>query len=122
MAGQNHHFNYYAPEKLPYAMARYVQETNRLYGVLENRLRGRDFIAGDACSIADMACYPWMILHKRAQQDITQFPSIQAWLARMAERPAVVRAYDAGARVNSVPVVADELSRQVLFGQTARAA
>lgn len=121
MAGQNHHFNYYAPEKLPYAMTRYIQETNRLYGVLEKRLSGRNFIAGDACSIADMACYPWMILHQRAQQDITQFPAIQGWLARIAERPAVQRAYEAGARVNDVPVVTDETSRQVLFGQTARA-
>ncbi len=122
MAGQNHHFNYYAPEKLPYAMTRYIQETNRLYGVLDKRLKGRNFIAGDAYSIADMACYPWMILHQRAQQDITQFPAIQAWLARIAGRPAVARAYEAGARVNDVPVVTDETSRQVLFGQTARAA
>jgi GST-like protein len=121
MAGQNHHFNYYAPEKLPYAMTRYVQETNRLYGVLEKRLGGRSFIAGEAYSIADMACYPWMILHKRAQQDISQFPAIQVWLARIAERPAVQRAYEAGARVNEVPVVTDATSRQVLFGQTARA-
>lgn len=121
MAGQNHHFNYYAPEKLPYAMTRYIQETNRLYGVLEKRLQGRSFIAGDAYSIADVACYPWMILHQRAQQDITQFPAIQAWLARIAGRSAVERAYAAGGRVNNVPVVTDETSRQVLFGQTARA-
>ena len=121
MAGQNHHFNYYAPEKLPYAMTRYIQETNRLYGVLEKRLIGRPFIAGEAFSIADMACYPWMILHKRAQQEISQFPAIQAWLARIAGRPAVQRAYEVGARVNEVPVVTDATSRHVLFGQTARA-
>lgn len=121
MAGQNHHFNYYAPEKLPYAMTRYIQETNRLYGVLEKRLNGRSFIAGEAFSIADMACYPWMMLHKRAQQDISQFPAIHAWLERIAERPAVQRAYEAGARVNEVPVVTDARSRQVLFGQTASA-
>lgn len=120
MAGQNHHFNYYAPEKLPYAMNRYVQETNRLYGVLAHRLAGRQFIAGDRYTIADMACYPWMTLHKRAQQDITQFPAIQGWLDRIAGRPAVQRAYQAGARVNEVPVVTDETSRKVLFGQTAR--
>jgi GST-like protein len=121
MAGQNHHFNHYAPEKLPYAMTRYVQETNRLYGVLDRRLRERSHIAGDAYSIADMACYPWMILHKRAQQDITQFPAIQAWLTRIGERAAVKRAYEVGGRVNEVPVVTDDASRQVLFGQTAQA-
>ena len=119
MAGQNHHFNYYAPEKLPYAMNRYIQETNRLYGVLDRQLRGRNFIGGDAYSIADMACYPWMILHKRAQQNLSQFPAIKAWLALVAERPAVKRAYDAGAKINEVPVVSDEASKKVLFGQTA---
>jgi GST-like protein len=119
MAGQNHHFNHYAPEKLPYAMKRYVDETNRLYGVLERRLSGRRFIAGDGYTIADMACYPWMILHKRAQQDISQFPAIQGWLDRIAARPAVKRAYARGAEVNDVPVVTDETSRKVLFGQTA---
>lgn len=122
MAGQNHHFNYYAPEKLPYAMSRYVQETNRLYGVLNQRLAGREFIAGDRYTIADMACYPWIALHKRAQQDITQFPAIQGWLDRIAARPAVQRAYEAGASVNRVPVVTDEASKKVLFGQTARVA
>lgn len=121
MAGQNHHFNYYAPEKLPYAIRRYIDETNRLYGVLNRRLAGRQFIAGESYTIADMACYPWVLLHRRAQQDITEFPALEAWLHRIAERPAVKRAYEHGAKVNEVPVVTDEASKKVLFGQTARA-
>src|SRR5690625_7629416 len=60
MAGQNHHFNVYAPEPIPYAIDRYTRETSRLYGVLNKRLEGRDFIVDDY-SIADMACYPWKI-------------------------------------------------------------
>lgn len=120
MAGQNHHFTYYAPEKLPYAISRYVQETNRLYGVLDKRLRGRLFIAGEIYTIADMACYPWIMLHQRAQQDIAQFPEIQQWLARIAVRPATIRGYDVGGKVNQRPVVADAESKKVLFGQTAK--
>ena len=60
MAGQNHHFSVYAPEKIPYAIDRYVNETNRLYGVLNKRLADREFVAGDY-SIADMASYPWIV-------------------------------------------------------------
>src|SRR5690606_29583817 len=70
MAGQNHHFNMYAPEKLPYAIDRYVKETNRLYGVLDRRLDGRDYIAGNDYSIADMACYPWIVPHEYQGQNL----------------------------------------------------
>jgi len=73
MLGQNHHFNRYAPEKLPYAIARYVNETNRLYGVLNKRLEGRAFIAGDDYSIADMACYPWIVPWKVQEQNLDDF-------------------------------------------------
>src|ERR1700740_2272036 len=74
MAGQNHHFVQYAPEKIPYATERYVNETNRLYGVLDRRLAGRRFIAGDAYTIADIAAYPWIVPWKRQRQDLGSLP------------------------------------------------
>ena len=76
MAGQNHHFSVYAPEKLPYAIKRYVNETNRLYGVLERRLTGREFVAGDY-SIADMAAYPWIVPHGRQGQNLDDTPNLK---------------------------------------------
>lgn len=92
MAGQNHHFNQFAPEKIPYAMKRYTDETARLYGVLNKQLDGRDYVAGEY-SIADMAIYPWVLLHERQLMDMSQFPHIVAYLARIGARPAVQRAY-----------------------------
>ena len=119
MAGQNHHFVQYAPEKLPYAMDRYVAETNRLYGVLDRRLRGRTFIAGNDYSIADMACYPWIVPWKRQQQTLEDFPELHRWFDSIRARPATVAAYEKGQAVSERPVVTDE-SRDILFGQTAR--
>ena len=118
MAGQNHHFVQYAPERIPYAMERYVNETNRLYGVLDKRLDGRDFIAGDY-SIADMAAYPWIVPYKSQKQNLEDFPHLRAWFKRMAERPAVVRAYARAKEVNPKTGMSDE-AKKVLFGQTAR--
>ncbi|MGY8624395.1 glutathione binding-like protein [Chromobacterium violaceum] len=116
MAGQNHHFSQYAPEKLPYAMDRYVRETARLYRVLDTHLSdGCDFIAGDY-SIADMACYPWIVPHQRQQQNLDDFPSLKRWFERIAERPAVKRAYALAESVNTAPSVT-EASRAILFGQ-----
>jgi len=117
MAGQNHHFVQYAPERIPYATERYVNETNRLYGVLDRRLADRDFIAG-AYSIADMACYPWVVPYKRQQQSLGDFPHLRRWFERMAARPAVKRAYERAREVNETPVVSEE-SKSILFGQTA---
>ena len=119
MAGQNHHFVQYAPEPIPYAIERYVGETNRLYGVLDGRLEGRAFIAGDAYSIADIAAYPWIVPHERQRQDLDEFPHLRRWFEAIRARPATVRAYDKGREVSSRPVV-DEESRRFLFGQTAR--
>jgi GSH-dependent disulfide-bond oxidoreductase len=118
MAGQNHHFGTYAPEKLPYAIERYVKETNRLYGVLDRRLAGRDFIGGDDYSIADMACYPWIVPHQRQSQDLADFPDLQRWFEAVKARPATVRAYARAEPYAKKPTVNDE-SRKVLFGQTA---
>ncbi len=95
MAGQNHHFVQYAPERIPYAMERYIKETNRLYGVLNKRLDGREYIAG-AYSIADMACYPWIVPYERQQQKLEDFPHLKRWFETMAARPAVQRAYAGG--------------------------
>ena len=118
MAGQNHHFVQYAPEQLPYAVNRYVNETNRLYGVLDRRLRGRPFIAGDDYSIADMACYPWIVPWKRQQQDLAAFPDLQRWFEAIRARSATISAYEKGQAVSDVAVVNDT-SRSILFGQTA---
>lgn len=117
MAGQNHHFVQYAPEKLPYAIDRYVRETNRLYGVLDRQLQGREYIAGEY-SIADMACYPWIVPYEQQQQRLEDFPQLQRWFERMQSRAAVVRAYSQKEALVSRPVV-DEESRKILFGQTA---
>ena len=118
MAGQNHHFVQYAPERIPYAMERYVKETNRLYGVLNKQLEGKAYIAGEY-SIADMASYPWIVPYERQQQKLEDFPNLQAWFARMAARPAVQRAYAKAKDVNATPTVSPE-SKAILFGQTAR--
>ncbi|CAM3741075.1 GST-like protein [Kerstersia gyiorum] len=100
MAGQNHHFSVFAPEKVPYAIERYVKETTRLYGVLEKRLADRPFVAGEY-SIADMAIYPWIVPYERQQQNIDDFPRIKDWMARIAARPAVRRAYEIGEKVRN---------------------
>ncbi|MBI1396750.1 MAG: thiol:disulfide oxidoreductase [Betaproteobacteria bacterium] len=117
MAGQNHHFVQYAPERIPYAMDRYVNETARLYGVLNKRLADREYVAGEY-SIADMACYPWIVPHKRQQQDLDDFPNLKRWFETIRERPAVVRAYELAKAINVKPTV-DEEAKKVLFGQTA---
>ena len=91
MAGQNHHFNHYAPEIVPYGIKRYTEETARLYGVLNKQLAGKNYIAGDEYSIADMAIYPWIILYEHQKQDIHQFPHIVRYLQTMALRDDVQR-------------------------------
>ena len=115
MAGQTHHFLHYAPEKIPYAIDRYVREAGRLYAVLDHRLRGRDYITGDY-SIADIACYPW-VQPERQRQDFDEFPELKRWKARIAARPATQRAYEIARKVNAKPSVRDEESRKILFGQ-----
>jgi GST-like protein len=117
MAGQNHHFTQYAPEKIPYAIERYVKETNRLYGVMDKRLTTRDYLAGDY-SIADMAAYPWVVPHKHQQQNLDDFPHLKRWFHAIAERPATIRAYDRAKEINAQPVMSEE-AKKILFGQTA---
>ena len=117
MAGQNHHFSQYAPEKIPYAIERYVKETNRLYGVLNKRLADREFIVGDY-SIADMAAYPWVVPHERQGQKLEDFPHLKRWFEAIKARPATLRAYAKAAEINSQPTVSEE-AKKILFGQTA---
>lgn len=116
MAGQNGHFNVYAPEKIPYAIERYTRETARLYGVLDRRLADREFIAGDAYSIADIACYPWIVPHAAHGQDLAAFPNLRRWFEAVGARPATVRTYaDVGdPYVRATPM--SEAERAVLFG------
>jgi len=116
MLGQNHHFAHYAPEKIPYAIDRYVKETSRLYGVLNKRLAGRDFILGKLYSIADMACYPW-IVPDRQGQDMSDFPNLRRWHAAIKARPATVRAYARAKEVNPNPGIRTEEEKKILFGQ-----
>lgn len=122
MAGQNHHFSRYAPERIPYAIERYVKETNRLYGVLNRRLADRAFIAGDY-SIADIAAYPWIVPYEAQGQRLEDFPHLKRWFQAIHDRPATVRAYAKAAEINpsyQSPTPLTEEARRVLFGQTAR--
>jgi GSH-dependent disulfide-bond oxidoreductase len=116
MAGQNGHFGRYAPEKIPYAIERYTQETNRLYGVLDRQLARGPYIAGDY-SIADMACYPWIVPHEAHGQRLEDFPQLKRWFDTIHERPATLRTY-ADVKPSYQRTVSDE-ERRVLFGQTA---
>ena len=115
MAGQNGHFNVYAPEKIPYAMDRYTKETNRLYGVMDKRLADRDYLAGEY-SIADMASYPWIVPHEVHKQNLEDFPDLKRWFEAIKARPAVIKAY---AQAHQRPPMTED-EKKVLFGQTAR--
>ena len=117
MAGQNGHFNVYAPEKIPYAIERYTKETSRLYGVLNKRLTDREFVAG-AYSIADMASYPWIVPHQNHKQNLDDFPHLKRWFETIKSRPAVVKAYAAAGPSYAKPMTDEE--RKVLFGQDAK--
>jgi GSH-dependent disulfide-bond oxidoreductase len=119
MAGQNNHFSNYAVEKLPYAMDRYRNEVNRLYGVLDRQLADRAFIAGDY-SIADMASYPWIVPYERQGQKLEDFPNLKRWFEAVRARPAVVRAYAKAKEINPNPAgIRTAEERAILFGQTA---
>jgi GST-like protein len=121
MSGQNNHFANYAVEKIPYAIQRYRDETNRLWGVMDKRLADRPYLAGEY-SIADMACYPWTVPPDRYGQNLEDFPNMKRWWEAMRDRPAVKRAYELGAEIGKkhgqVPAT-DPEARKILFGQTA---
>jgi GST-like protein len=117
MAGQNHHFTQYSEQKIPYAIERYVKETSRLYAVLNKQLKDHEFIADDY-SIADMACYPWIVSYDKQQQTLSDFPHLERWFETIAKRPAVQRAYEIGARVNPNSTMTAD-AKKILFGQDA---
>lgn len=118
MAGQSMHFVHYAPEVLFYAIDRYVKETSRLFKVLDTQLTGRDYIT-DRYSIADIASYPWIAAFEKLNQDLKDFPSLQAWYERIANRPATISAYEKGKGINITPAVTEK-SRKILLGQSAQ--
>ncbi|TVR09755.1 MAG: thiol:disulfide oxidoreductase [Salinarimonadaceae bacterium] len=118
MAGQNHHFKQYAPEPVPYAIDRYVNETNRLYGVMNKRLADREFLAGEY-SIADMASYPWVVPHERQGQNLDDFPHLKRWFEAIKARPATVRAYALAQEINPSQPPMSEEAKKIMFGQTA---
>jgi GST-like protein len=118
-SGQNNHFSNYAVEKIPYAMDRYRNEVNRLYGVLNRRLAGRDYLAGEY-SIADMASYPWVVPYERQGQKLEDFPNIKRWFEAIRARPAVERAYAKAKEINpNLGGIRTAEERAILFGQTA---
>ena len=120
MAGQNNHFSNYAQDKIPYAMDRYRNEVNRLYGVMDRRLADHQYLAGDY-SIADMASYPWVTLWERQHQNIEDFPHLKRWLDAIAGRDAVKRAYAKAKEINPNPGgIRTAEERAILFGQTAQ--
>jgi GST-like protein len=119
MSGQAGHFRSHAPEVVPYAIQRYTGEIERQYGVLDRQLVDRDFIAGEY-SIADIACYPWLVPHRNLGQDIGQFPNLQRWFERIAARPATVRSYEGVDEMYPPRQALDEETRRALFGPAGR--
>ncbi|WP_062016432.1 glutathione S-transferase family protein [Aureimonas sp. AU4] len=120
MAGQAHHFRQYAPEKIPYGIDRYTNECNRLYGVMNRRLEGREYLAGDY-SIADMASVGWIVPHANQGQNLDDFPHLKAWFERMNARPAVRRGLEVGkAERERLNLAQDKNAQGVLFNQRAR--
>ena len=121
MLGQNHHFRIYAPEKIEYAMTRYLNETHRLYGVLNKRLEARDYVAAGQYTIADMAIIGWAQGWERQGMDLEEFPNVKAWKARLEARPAVQRGLAVGREEREKLQLADNKDAQsVLFNQRAR--
>jgi GST-like protein len=116
MAGQAGHFRVHAPQPVPYAVDRYTRELHRLYGVLDRRLQGRMWLAGEAYSIADIACYPWVVPHRGLGQELGDFPHLARWFESIAQRPATQRAYlDVEDAYTSAAPLSDD-AREVLFG------
>ena len=118
MSVQANHFRNYAPDKIAYGIDRYTNETNRLYGVLDKRLRGREFICGEF-SIADCASWPWLLSHDRIGQNLAEFPDLKRWYDALKERPAVRRGIDVGKALRT-PGTMDDQAKKILFGQTAK--
>lgn len=119
MAGQNHHFNIYAPEKIPYAQERYIKETNRLYGVLNRQLESHEFVASKY-SIANITIYPWIMPWEKQSQNINDFPHLKRWFEVMGKRPAIIKAYEVARNINPEQGPLTDEAKKILFGQSAR--
>jgi GST-like protein len=115
MLGQAHHFLGYAPEKIEYAMNRYKNEANRLYGVLDRQLAKSEWLACDEYSIADMATMPWLRAPERQGVNIDEYPHVKRWRDRIAERPAVKKALDVLKDARRAGEMSKE-QKEVLFG------
>lgn len=121
MAGQAHHFRIYAPEKLPYAVDRYTNECNRLYGVMDRRLAENEWLAGNNYSIADIACIGWISRHERQGQDLADFPNLKRWYETMMDRPAVKRGMSVAQDLDQKSNIAgNDAAQSVLFGQKSK--
>jgi GST-like protein len=116
MLGQNHHFRLYAPEKLEYAINRYTNEAKRMYGVLDRRLAQSQYLAGADYSIADIATFPWLRNWKNQGIELADYPHVEAWFNKIAERPAVQRGVKVLADLRKP--ITDDKARDILFGKT----
>ena len=116
MSGQANHFRNYAADKIAYAINRYTDEVNRLYGVMDIRLADREYLAG-AYSIADMMSWPWVVAYERMGQDLNEFPHLKRWFETMKARPGVERGFAVGSELRQEM---SEEAKKVLFGQRAR--
>jgi GST-like protein len=119
MAGQNHHFNRYAPEKIPYAIDRYGRESRRLFGVLDKHLEGRRFICGDEYTIADIASYPWIVSGEAREAELASFANLARWVDAIKARPATARVYERGEKISPPGRKMGEEERRILFGHGA---
>jgi GSH-dependent disulfide-bond oxidoreductase len=119
MAGQAHHFIHYAPERIDYAVQRYTAECARLYEVMDRRLNNRPFLGADY-SIADMACWTWVLRHQRHQQDLGDFPSVKRWYEEISARPAACRTVEIAANYQGVSSTVDDRTREILFNPGTR--
>lgn len=115
MLGQAHHFRIYAPEKLPYAIDRYTQEAQRLYGVLNKRLAHATYVGGAGYSIADIAVFPWLRSWKNQGVEMADYPHLKGWFDEIAARPAVQRGVEVLATARRP--LTDDCAREALFGQ-----
>jgi GSH-dependent disulfide-bond oxidoreductase len=118
MLGQTHHFRKFATEKIAYAIERYTNEANRLYGVLNRRLADREYVAGESFTIADIACFPWAVLHADQGQTLDEFVHVRRWFETCAARPAVAKGRAVGRDLWHLEGP-DEEARKYLFGQRA---
>jgi GST-like protein len=117
MLGQAHHFLGYAPERIEYAMNRYRNEANRLYGVLDKQLAGSPYVACDEYTIADMAIMPWLRSYERQGVRMDDYPNVKRWFDKLNARPAVQRGLQVLAeRRRTTPLTPEQ--REVMFGAT----